>query len=112
MCQGGLEMAAEFVELQDGILVEIEPDPERPRQIAGGTIALVDATIDAAKDLLLKAVQPVVSVWSELNRDLTIDQVVIELGLGFEAGGQLFIAKGTGKANINFKMTVKPKPQE
>lgn len=105
-------MATELIELQDGILVEVQSDPEeRPRQVAAGAAEHVEGAMEAAKDLLLKAVQPVVSVWAELNRDLTIDQVVIELGLGFEASGKLFVVQGTGKANVSFKLTVRPKPQ-
>lgn len=105
-------MPTELVELQDGILVEIQSDPdERPRQVTAGAAQRVEGAMDAAKDLLLKAVQPVVSVWSELNRDLAIDQVVIELGLGFEGSGKLFIVQGTGKANVSFKLTVRAKAE-
>jgi hypothetical protein len=71
---------------------------------------MVEGAMDQARALLLKAVEPVASVWSELNRDLSVEQVEIELGLGFEATGKLFIAQGTGTANLSFKLTVKPKP--
>lgn len=103
-------MHSELIELQDGILVEVQSDPEEaPRQVAAGAAKGVEGAMDAARELLVKAVEPVVSVWGELNKDLSIDQVEIELGLGFEASGRLFIARGTGKANLNFKLTVKPK---
>ena len=65
--------------------------------------------MDKARELLLEAVEPVASVWGELNRDLTIEQVEIGLGLGFEATGKRLIAQGTGAANVNFKLTVRPK---
>jgi hypothetical protein len=101
----------ELIELQDGLLVEVQADPEaQPRPIVAGSAQRVDAAIDQARALLLKAVEPVASVWGELNRELAIEQVEIELALGFEATGRLFIAQGTGSANVRFKLTVRPKP--
>jgi len=103
-------MPTQLIELKDGILVEVNAAPEAsPKQIAAGAAAQVEGAMDKASDLLLKAVQPVTAVWQELNRDLTIEQVEIELALGFEAEGNLFLVKGTGNANITFKLTVKPK---
>jgi len=67
--------------------------------------------MDKARELLLEAVEPVASVWGELNRDLTIEQVEIGLGLGFEATGERFIAQGADAANVNCKLTVRPKQQ-
>jgi hypothetical protein len=54
------------------------------------------------------AVSPVTSVWSELNRDLTIEKVEVSLALGFEAEGNVFIARGSGSANVSFKLSVRP----
>jgi hypothetical protein len=105
-------MSTELIELEDGLLVEVQADPQdAPRQIVAGAASQVDGAMDRARELLLKAVEPVTSVWDELGRTLTIDQVEIELGLGFEATGKLFIAQGTGSANVNFKLTVRPKPK-
>lgn len=103
-------MRTQLIELKDGLLVEVETPPdEAPKQIAARAAERVEGAMDAAHALLLKAVQPIASVWSELNRDLTIEKVEIELALGFEAEGNLFLVKGTGNANIRFKLTVKPK---
>ncbi len=103
-------MPTQLIELSDGLLVEVQMDPQdEPRQIVAGVAERVEGAMDKAGDLLTKAVQPLAAVWDELNRDLTIDQVEIELSLGFEATGKLFIAQGTGTANLKVKATVKPK---
>lgn len=103
----------QIIELRDGLLVEVQADAEdRPQQIAGGRHRVVDGAIDRARDLLLKAVEPVASVWGELDRDLSIDEVEIQLSLGFEASGRLFIAQGTGTTNLSFKLRVRPKPRD
>lgn len=102
-------MSTQLIELEDGLLVEVQANPEDgPRQIVAGAADRVDGAMDKARELLLKAVDPVASVWNEMNRDLTIEQVEIQLGLGFEATGKLFVAQGTGKANVVFKLTVRP----
>jgi hypothetical protein len=102
-------MATRLIELSDGLLVEVQADEEAVQQIAAGSADRVERALDGARSLLKKAVQPVVSVWDELNHDLTIEQVEIQLALGFEAEGNLYIARGTGSANINFTLTVSPK---
>jgi len=102
---------SELIQLQNGLYVEVQAPPEdQPRQISAGQAKRVNAAMDEVRGLLLKAVEPVASVWEEMNRDLHIDSVEIELGLGFEAKGNLFIAQGSGNANVKFKLTVKPKP--
>ncbi len=68
----------------------------------------MDTALEQVQDLLRKAVAPVAAVWGELNRDLQIDQVEISLALGFEAEGNLFIARGKGSASVAFKLTVRP----
>jgi len=106
-------MTTELIRLQDDLLVEVQSNPEdTPRQIAASAAERAEGAMDQARELLLKAVQPLASVWDELNRDLTIDEVEIQLGLGFEASGKLFIVQGTGSANISFTLKVRPKTQD
>lgn len=106
-------MATELVQLEDGLLVEVQSDPEdTPKRIAASAADRAEGALAQVREVLLKAVEPVASVWSELNRDLTIDEVEIQLGLGFEAGGKLFIVQGTGTANLNFTLKVRPKAQD
>jgi hypothetical protein len=106
-------MATELIQRRDGLLVEVQSNPEdMPKQIVVSAAGLTEGAMDQARELLLKAVQPLPSVWSEVNRDLTIDEVEIRLGLGFEASGKLFIAQGTGSANLSFTFKVRPKAQD
>ena len=101
-------MSTELIQLKDGLYVEVQSDPNEDRPCAANMARLADGAMDQAHDLLLKAVEPVVSVWSELNRDLIIDQVQIELALGVEASGKMFIAQAKGNASIKFTLTVRP----
>jgi len=102
-------MPKHFIELQDGIRIEVEPDEEQLQRIAGGT-ARVNKTIDDIKPLLKKACKPIVEVWHELNQDLAVTEAEVEISLGFEAEGNVFIAKGKTNASLTLRLTLKPKP--
>ena len=103
-------MASKLIELADGTLVEIEVPENKAQLIAGGAAEkLQDATIDKVKPILLKACKPIVEVWQELNKDMHIEQAEVELGLGFEAEGNLYITKAKGNANLVVTLTLKPK---
>lgn len=103
-------MATQLIEIQEGILIEVEVPEDRLRQIAGGGVQHVDSSISAIEPLLLKACQPVKNVLQELNREMTVSEVSVELKLGFEAEGKFFIASGKTNASMTVKLILKPKP--
>ena len=103
-------MASKLIELADGTLVEIEVSESKAQPIAGGAAEkLQDATIDKVKPILLKACKPIIEVWEELNKDMHVEQAEVELGLGVEAEGNLYITKAKGNANLVVTLTLKPK---
>ena len=102
-------MANKLIELADGTLVEVEVPENQAQPISGGAADKIkDATIDKIKPILLKACKPIAEVWRELNKDMYIEQAEVELGLGFEAEGNLYITKAKGNANLVVKLTLKP----
>ncbi|MFZ2727345.1 MAG: CU044_2847 family protein [Methylococcaceae bacterium] len=104
-------MASELIKLADGTKVEIEIPDNQVKAISnrGGVARNVNTAIDAIKPLILKACKPISEIYKELDKEMTIDQVELELGLGFEAEGDLFITKAKGNANLVVKVTIKPK---
>ncbi|MCI5137669.1 MAG: hypothetical protein D3922_04465 [Candidatus Electrothrix sp. AR1] len=105
-------MTAQLIELEDGLLVEVDVSDGQVNQISGGVTEQVDKAIDTVKPVLLKACRPMVSVWKELNKEMSIDNVEIELQLGFSAEGSIFLAKGKGSANLKVKLSISPKSDE
>lgn len=101
-------MGTKLIRLDDGLLVEVEAEEGAPTRIAANAAADVGLALEKVQDLLRKAVAPVTAVWGELNRDLRIDQVEVSIAVGFEAEGNVFIARGTGSANVGFKLIVRP----
>jgi hypothetical protein len=105
-------MPNQLIELEDGLLVEVEVSPDQVNQIAGGMPEQVDKAIDTVRPVLLKACRPVVSVWKELNKEMSIDKAEVELQLGFSAEGSVFLAKSKGSANLKIKLSISPKSNE
>jgi hypothetical protein len=102
-------MPNQLIELEDGLLVEVEIPPNQVQQISGGMPEQVDKAIDTVKPVLLKACRPVVAVWSELNKEMSISSAEVELQLGFSASGSVFLAKANGSANLKVKLSISPK---
>jgi pantoate kinase len=101
-------MTGQIIELDNGILVEVEAAPG-VKHMDSGTAARVQKSIDTIRPLLLAASRPVLSVLEELNKDMTITDAKVEIGLGFGVSGGVFIAKGEASANLKVTLTLAPK---
>lgn len=100
-------MASKLIRLEDDILVEVEAEVNEVQQIAGGVPAKVKATIDQIQPILLKICQPVVATVTNLRKNVDFEQVEIEVGLNFNAEGNIYITKATLGANVLVRMTLK-----
>ena len=74
-------MASKLIELEDGILVEVEVAGDGVQQIAGGIAEKVEATLSKIKPLLLKTCQPIVAAAKDLREDVGLEQIEVEVGL-------------------------------
>ncbi|MFY9261267.1 MAG: CU044_2847 family protein [Gallionella sp.] len=102
-------MASKLVEIQGGILMEVDVPEDQLRQISGGGIEHIDRTINAIEPLLLAACKPIANVFAELNKDMSVSEVLVDIGLGFAAEGNFFIAKGKTNASLSIKLKLTPK---
>jgi len=104
-------MASRLIKLEDGTLIEIDQPTAEVEEISGGGLeALKDATIDKIRPILERAIRPIAEVYKELNKDMEVREAEVELGLGFEAEGNLYITKAKGNANLVIKLKLAPKP--
>jgi len=102
-------MATKLIKLEDGTLVEVEVAGDEVQQIAGSLADRVDATFSKIKPVLINTCQPIVLALRELREEIGLEQVEIELGLGFEAEGNIYITKANLGANLTVRMTLKNK---
>ena len=101
-------MASELIKLEDGVLIEVENSDNHIEQISGGSANQLDKNIDVVVPLLKRVIAPLKNTFDELNQDMSIEKAEVEIGLGFEAGGDVFIVKGSAKANLSVKLTLVP----
>ena len=94
-------MALELIKLEDGVLIEVENSDNHIEQISGGSANQLDKNIDIVMPLLKRVISPLKNTFDELNKDMSIEKAEVEIGLGFEAGGDVFIVKGNGYVGIN-----------
>ena len=101
-------MALELIKLEEGVLIEVENSDNHIEQISGGSANQLDKNIDIIVPLLKRIISPLKNTFDELNKDMSIEKAEVEIGLGFEVGGDVFIVKGKGKANLSVKLTLLP----
>lgn len=104
-------MATKLIELEDGTLVEVEVPNEQVQPISGGFADKVSATFDRVKPLLVKTCRPIAAACQELNKEISIDEAEVEIGLSFEGEGNLYVTKSKAGANLKIKLIFKPKSQ-
>jgi len=95
-------MAKQIITLADGIRVEAESTES---EVAAGD-GKVDTTIESIRPTLLKVIRPVAAAWNELSNEITVEKAEIELGFGFEASGNFFVASTKGNVNLKVKLLV------
>lgn len=98
---------ARLLETGDGILIEYESG-EYDEKISAGSTDKVEKGLEQIAPLLTKACSQMKQIWADEEGAANIDQVQIQMGLNFEAGGNLYIAQAKSGASISVTVTLKP----
>ncbi len=101
-------MGRKLIELEDGILVEVEVPGEQVQEISGGFAQQVEGTLDKVHPMLVKSCRPIIKAWKELNQEMKVEQAEVELGLSFSGTGNLYITQSTASANLKIKLVLVP----
>ncbi|CAA6824779.1 MAG: Unknown protein [uncultured Sulfurovum sp.] len=101
-------MANQYIEI-DGIYVEIEAQESERAEISDSSKKIKDKDLGQMKGILSKVSSHLKESWDEINKDMTISEAEVKLSLGFEAEGNLFIAKGKTTSNIEVTLKLSPK---
>lgn len=89
--------------------MEIEVPEGQVQQISGGLADKVNATFDKIQPILVKTCRPITQAWKEISQDMEVERAEIELGLSFEAEGNIYVTKSKANANLTVKLLLKPK---
>lgn len=101
-------MNTQIIKLKDGISVEVEQQ-EGYEDVAGGDEPLPTTFQDQIEPILSKVSESIVNVFDKVNESLEIPQAEVTLNLGFEAGGNVFIAKGKVSTSVSVKLIINKK---
>jgi hypothetical protein len=97
-------MSTKLIRLDDQTLVEVDGPPHEAFQVSSSAAEKVAATLGTIQPFLLQVCAPLRAAWRELSRDTDVAGAAVELSFGFEAEGQLFLAKTKGSGNV--KVTI------
>ena len=104
-------MSKKLIELENGLLMEVEIPESEIEMISGGNdvIEKVESSLGTIEKMLLQSVQPVINAYNILNQEIVMEKAEVEVGIGFSAEGNIFVAKGSANANLKVKLVLKPK---
>lgn len=100
-------MNTKLIQLEDGILVEVDVTENQARQISRRLADKVDATCEKIKPILINVSRSIMDAWGDINREITIEKAEVEIGLSFEGEGSLYITKSKAGANLTVKLVLK-----
>lgn len=102
-------MATRLIELRNQIVVEAEISSKEAEAISSGSIRRVESSFDQIQPVLISISNSIGTAWKNINSSLDVEQAEIELGLSFNAEGNIFVTKATANANLKVKLVIKPK---
>jgi hypothetical protein len=101
-------MTTSLIQLADGILVEVDVRDDQARPISGGLARRVAATIEKVIPILAEVGRSVAEASAIAFQDKGVCETEVEVGLSFEAEGQLYIARSQAAANLVVRMSIRP----
>jgi hypothetical protein len=104
-------MPTRLIELPDGMLVEVEVEPDEAQSISGGSAKRVSAGFDKVQPMLLGMCESLAETCREIQKTTGVQSAELELGLSFEAEGNLYITKSTASANLTVRLVLLPQTE-
>ena len=100
---------SKLIRLNDGLLVEVEASEHEYENVSssGSSASRVEAALENIEPLLRQICLPIVNTWEELNKDVSVEQAEVEIGLSFEGEGNIYITRTKASANLNIKLVMK-----
>lgn len=105
-------MSKKLIELENGLLMEVDITQSEIEMISGGNndmVKKVQSSMGTVEKMLIQSVQPIINAYTVLNKEMVLKEAEVEIGIGFSAEGNIFIAKGNANANLTVKLVLAPK---
>lgn len=102
-------MDTELIQLDDGLFVEIATT-DGPQPISSKLAKKVKGAISNLEPVIADLCGPIAKLWKSVPDDVTLEEASVEVGVGFEAEGNIYVTKAKGSANLTVTLKFKPKP--
>ncbi|MEM6501876.1 MAG: CU044_2847 family protein [Cyanobacteria bacterium P01_C01_bin.89] len=102
-------MATKLIQLEDGMLVEVETEENEAKQISSRAADAVKSSFEKIKPLLKTAIKPIAEVWKDLDQEVEIESAEVTINFSFEGEGNIYVTKAKAGSNLSVKLVVKPK---
>ena len=104
-------MAKKLIELEDGLMFEVDAPQSEIEMISGGddVVSKVKSSMDRVEKILEQSIKPIVNAYGVVNQEVELEKAEVEIGIGFSAEGNIFVAKGNANANLKIRLVLKPK---
>ena len=104
-------MSKKLIEMDNGLMMEVDIPPQEIEMISGGSdmVEKVEQSMSAVENVLIQSIRPITHAYKALSEEVTLDKAEVEIGIGFSAEGNIFVAKGSGSANLKVKLVLSPK---
>jgi len=101
-------MATEFITI-DGVLIEVEDSTTGARVVSDDNEKTIkDKDLSQMTNILTKVSNNLKEAYGTINQEVGLKGAEIELSLGFEASGNIFIAKGKATSQLKVKLIFAP----
>jgi len=104
-------MPTKFLELKDGVIVEIGAPTALREEMHTSTAEQVNTTMRMVASMVGDIVRPLGDAFSHLydalDVPIAVETAEVELGLSFSAEGQIFIAKSKAEGTLKIKVVFK-----
>ena len=97
-------MATKLIRLSDGTLVEVQVSREDVQKVSGTLAEKVGATVDGIQPVLLRICRPITAAWKELSENVNVEKAEVEIALGFETEGSVYVARTKASGNLKIKL--------
>ena len=102
-------MASHYLELGDGIIVEVGSPGEKREEMHNAALERVDSTFEMVGSFIEKMVRPIgqsfVDLKTALDVPIEVKEAEIEIGLSFSAEGNIFVTKAAAEGSLSIRIT-------
>ena len=97
-----------LIQLEDGSLIEVEMPEYKASEISFGFAQPALSTFSRVEGILCSAAEPIVKAVKRISRSEQVEVTAeLELGLSFEAEGNVYVTKDKSESNLVVKLSIR-----